>query len=116
VSLLGRLGLQRGYHHCGHRGGGRVPWDERLRLWAQRLTPAAAEVVTLVGIQESFGKAAERTLTEPAGVRPSESTGERVTEGTPGRGAAGRRGARHRAGVGLAHQGHVVFEQVLLPR
>ena len=37
--------------------------------------------MALAGIQESFGKAAERTLVKLAGLRLSESTVERVTEG-----------------------------------
>lgn len=46
----------------------------------QRLTPAAQEVATLAGIQESFGKAADRTLRKLAGIRVCESTVERTTE------------------------------------
>ena len=46
----------------------------------QRLTPGAQEVTTLAGIQESFGKAAERSLRKLAGLRLSESTVERTTE------------------------------------
>jgi hypothetical protein len=79
-SLLGELQLSRGYYHCAHCGQGHVPWDALLRLSPQRLTPAAQEVVCLAGIQESFGKAAERTLRKLAGLRLSESTVERTTE------------------------------------
>jgi hypothetical protein len=82
VSLLGVLRLQRGYYHCRDCGQGHFPWDGILRLSPQRLTPAAAEVVTLAGIQESFGKAAQRTLHKLAGLRLSESTVERATEGS----------------------------------
>jgi hypothetical protein len=56
-----------------------------LRLSPQRLTPAAQEVTSLAGIQESFGKAAERTLRKLAGLRLCASTVERTTE------AAGQR-------------------------
>ena len=79
-SLVGDLHLSRGYYHCRHCHQGHVPWDAILRLSAQRLTPAAQEVVCLAGIQESFGKAAERTLSKLAGLRLSESTVERTTE------------------------------------
>jgi hypothetical protein len=93
VSLLGGIRVARGYYHCGQCGQGHVPWDETLRLSPQCLTPAAQEVVCLAGIQESFGKAAERTLVKLAGLRLSESTVERATE------AAGtRRGERLQAG------------------
>jgi hypothetical protein len=85
VSLLGRVRLSRGYYHCRHCHRGHVPWDETLRLSPQRLSPGAEEVVSLAGIQESFGKAAGRTLRKLAGLDLSESTVERTTEATGGR-------------------------------
>lgn len=51
-----------------------------MRLSSQRLTPAAQEIATLAGVQESFGRAAKRTLTKLSGLRLSESTVERTTE------------------------------------
>lgn len=90
MSLLGELRLERGYYHCRQCGQGSFPWDQTLRLSPQRLTPAAQEVVTLAGVQESFGKAAQRTLHKLAGLRLSESTVERTTE------AAGTRLATYR--------------------
>lgn len=80
VSLLGDLRLERGYYHCRHCHTGHFPWDDLLRLSPQRLTPAAQEVTALAGIQESFGKAAGRTLRKLAGIRLSESTVQRNTE------------------------------------
>jgi hypothetical protein len=80
VSLLGDLRLERGYYHCRHCHGGHFPWDDTLRLSRQGLTPAAQEVTTLAGIQESFGKAAGRTLRKLAGIRLSEATVQRTTE------------------------------------
>jgi hypothetical protein len=74
------LRLQRGYYHCRECGQGTFPWDATLRLTEQRLTPAAQQVVCLAGIQESFGKAAGRTLRKLAGLRLSESTVQRTTE------------------------------------
>ena len=70
----------------------------------QRLTPAAQEIVCLAGIQESFGKAAGRTLRKLAGLRLSESTVQRTTEAAGS--AAGpalpcRRGVRRGSAVGL---------------
>jgi hypothetical protein len=59
------------------------------------LTPAAEEVCSLAGIQESFGKAAERTLRKLAGIRVSESTVERTTE------AAGERLGRRLGDAGV---------------
>jgi hypothetical protein len=80
ISLLGEIRVARGYYHCRHCGHGQFPWDQTLRMSAQRLTPGAQEIVALAGIQESFGKAAERTLRKLAGLRLSESTVERSTE------------------------------------
>jgi hypothetical protein len=80
VSLVGEMRLSRPYYHCKHCGQGHLPWDELLRLSPQRLTAAAEEVATLAGVQESFGKAAERTLRKMAGIHLCESTVERTTE------------------------------------
>ena len=86
--------LWRTYYHCGGCGRGSFPWDATLRLSPQRLTPAAEEVTALAGMQESFGKAADRTLRKLAGLRPCESTVERTTEE-----AGARLGARLAGGV-----------------
>jgi hypothetical protein len=91
---VGDLRLSRAYYHCGGCGRGSFPWDATLRLSPQRLTPAAEEVTALAGVQESFGKAAERTLCKLAGLRLSESTVERTTEE-----AGARLGARLAAGA-----------------
>ena len=80
VSLVGTVRLSRCYYHCSHCHSGHFPWDQILRLSPQRLTPGAQEVVSLAGIQESFGKAAGRTLRKLAGISLSESTVERTTE------------------------------------
>jgi hypothetical protein len=81
VSLVGMVRLSRCYYHCRHCHHGHFPWDETLRL-SQRLSPGAREVICLAGIQESFGKAAGRTLRKLAGICLSESTVERTTETT----------------------------------
>jgi hypothetical protein len=80
LCLLGAVKLQRHYYHCAGCAKGHYPWDDILRIAGQRLTPGAREVVCLAGIQESFGKAAGRTLHKLAGIRLSESTVERTTE------------------------------------
>jgi hypothetical protein len=80
TSLLGRMQLERHYYHCGSCGQRHYPWDETLRTAGHRLTPGAREVVSLTAIQESFGKAADRTLHKLTGLRLSESTVERTTE------------------------------------
>ncbi len=77
---MGGVRLSRAYYHCAACGRGSFPWDGALRLSPLRLTPAAEEVTALAGVQESFGKAADRTLRKLAGLRLSESTVERTTE------------------------------------
>ena len=81
TSLVGNVRLSRPYYHCEHCHTGIWPWDEILRLSPERLTPGAQEVVSLLGILNSFGKAADRALQKTAGLRLSESTTERTTEG-----------------------------------
>jgi len=77
--------LQRAYYYC-HRCGGVCPWDGAVGLTAKRLTPAAEELVTLMGTTgESFQEAAVKLLPKMASLRLSESTVQRTTE------AAGRR-------------------------
>lgn len=80
LGVLGAMRLERSYYHCQHCHHGCRPWDEQLRLSAQRLTPGAQELATLAGILDSFGQAAERTLVKLSGLRLSESTVQRTTE------------------------------------
>lgn len=61
---------------------GRLPFDQLLRLSASHLTPAAAEVTCLTGVQTSFAQASETTLRKLCGLRLCESTVERTTEST----------------------------------
>jgi hypothetical protein len=77
--------LQRAYYFC-HRCGGVVPWDQRVGLTAKRLTPAAEELVTLMGTSgESFEEAAAKLLPKMASLRLSESTVQRTSEAAGGR-------------------------------
>jgi len=85
VTLLGEVQLVRHYYHCRHCGGGFCPWDAVLGLTSAALSPAAAEIIGLAGVQASFAEASTRTLPKLAGMRVSESTVERATE------AAGQR-------------------------
>src|SRR3989304_12935 len=87
-SLLGPLRIQRCYYHCRGCGRGHVPWDRQLGLGARALTPAASEVTSIAGVQNSFAQSSEVTLRKLCGLRLSESTVERVTE------AAGEGGAK----------------------
>ncbi len=80
MSLLGDLHFSRAYYHCSHCGTGLVPLDQKAGLTAHHLTPAAAEVVSLLALESSFAHAGELTLRKSAGLRLSESTVERTTE------------------------------------
>jgi hypothetical protein len=63
-----------------------VPWDQRVGLTAKRLTPAAEELVTLMGTTgESFAEAAEKLLPKMASLRLSASTVQRTSETAGGR-------------------------------
>jgi hypothetical protein len=83
--VAGDMRLSRPYYHCQHCHHGIWPWDELLRLSAEQLTPGAQEIAALLGISNSFGKAADRMLEKVAGLRLSESTLERTTEGAGAR-------------------------------
>lgn len=82
---MGELELARSYYHCRACGQGHFPWEQTLGLSVHRLTPAASEVVCMLGVQGSFAEVSERTLRKTCGLRLSESTVERVTEGAGAR-------------------------------
>src|SRR5574337_989270 len=87
-SLVGSLRLRRHYYHCRNCHKGHVPWDRQLGLGTVALTPAASEVTSIAGVQNSFGQSSEVTLKKLCGLTLSESTVQRVTE------AAGERLAK----------------------
>src|SRR6266481_2847753 len=80
VCLLGEVRLSRPYYHCSHCQQGHFPWDLTLALEGQRYSLGVREITALAGVQDSFGKVAERTLVKMSGIRMSESTVERITE------------------------------------
>jgi hypothetical protein len=80
-SLVGAVRYRRAYYLCRTCGKGLFPFDRDAGLTTRDLTPALERVTTLAGaVADSFGKGAE-LLEEMAGVRVSESTVERTTEG-----------------------------------
>jgi len=85
---MGGLRLARHYYHCRSCRSGHVPWDRQLGLGLSALTPAASEVTSIAGVQNSFAQSSQVTLQKLCGLRLSESTVERVTE------AAGERVAK----------------------
>lgn len=79
---MGDVRIKRAYYHCAHCRQGHAPLDRAVGLTPQHLTPAAAEVVCMAGVQTSFAQAAERNLNKMCGLQLSESTVERTTEST----------------------------------
>ena len=74
MSLLGQVRVARPYYHCAHCGHGHVPLDQEVGLTDARLTPAAAEVACLAGVQTSFAQAAKTNLKKMCGLQLAEST------------------------------------------
>jgi len=79
-TLMGPIELSRPYYHCPACHRGTVPWDQSLGLNERHFTPAAQELVALVGTLVSFPKGSEKTLRKMSGLRVSESTVQRTTE------------------------------------
>ena len=72
----------RAYYYCRSCGHGSYPWDKKVGLTDQNLTPAVERLATLTGaIADSFEKGGE-LLEETAGISLSESTIQRTTEAT----------------------------------
>lgn len=80
MTLLGRVRLNRAYHHCRGCRTGRRPRDGALGLTTGGLSRGAVEAAALAGALSSFADAATRTLPRLAGLRVGESTVERTTE------------------------------------
>jgi hypothetical protein len=81
VSLLGTIHFRRAYYHCHRCDCGLFPFDTETGLGPHRVTPGAARVVSLLGLQcEGFEEAAEKVLPEACGLRLAESTVQRITE------------------------------------
>lgn len=84
MTVLGSVRVERAYYHCRHCHSGHCPWDAALGLTGSDLSRGATEMVALAGALSSFAEAAEKTLPKLSGLRVSESTAERVTEGVGG--------------------------------
>ena len=79
--LVGSIRYRRAYYLCRRCGKGLFPFDRDAGLTTRDLTPALERVATLAGtVADSFEKGAE-LLEEMAGIKLSESTVERTTEG-----------------------------------
>lgn len=106
VSLLGPVRLERAYSHCAECGHGSCPWEGEVGVTGRTLSPGAAEVACIAGVQTSCAEASVKGLPKRAGLHLAESTVERSTEAAGERLAAtqasgdasapGREGAWHR--------------------
>lgn len=83
MSLFGgALRCSRAYYYCRRCGKGLAPWDQRVGLTKQEVTPAARRLSALAGaVADAFGKGAD-LLQEMAAITLSESTVEEVAENT----------------------------------
>lgn len=89
TTLLGRVDYHRAlYHGCGCQSGW-YPTDAELGV-VEKVTPGAAEVITLQGNLSPFDEAARKVLPKVCGLNVSASTVRRITEGV-GRDLAQRR-------------------------
>ena len=80
VRLLGPVRFERAYYHCAGCGHGSCPWEGELGVTAATLSPGAAEVACLAGVQTSFAEASTKVLPKLAGLRLAEATVERSPE------------------------------------
>jgi hypothetical protein len=80
VSLFGPVRLELSYYRCSQCGASQKPWDAALRLTAQAITPAAAQVTAQAGVLASFAEGSRQILKTMSGLTLSESTVERTTE------------------------------------
>lgn len=78
-TLLGKAVYERAYYHCEHGHGGWFPTDEEFGI-ERKQTPAARELITLVGTLEPFESGAHLVLSRLTGLSASASTVQRTTE------------------------------------
>lgn len=78
---MGDVRYERAYYHGCDCDGGQAPTDAALGL-EERVTPAAAEVISLQGTLGSFEEVAVKVLPKSSGLNVSTSTVQRVAEGT----------------------------------
>jgi hypothetical protein len=79
TTLMGQAVYERAYYYCPACGEGHFPTDEELRI-AVKQTPAAQEVIALIGVLEPFEEGAGRLLPKLCGINVSGSTVQRTTE------------------------------------
>jgi len=86
VSLLGTIRFRRAYYYCRACQAGLFPFDGEAGLGTHEVTPGAQRVACLLGLcGDGFEEAAQKLLPEACGLRLSESTVQRLTEGAGAR-------------------------------
>lgn len=78
-TLLGDALYERAYYHCAHCHTGIFPTDEEFGI-ADKKTPGATEVISLMGVLEPFEEGAHEVLPRLSGLNVSASTVQRTTE------------------------------------
>lgn len=76
---MGAVVYERAYYYCPHCHHGEHPTDEVLGV-ARQQTPAAQEVIALMGVLEPFDEGAHQVLPKLSGLNVSTSTVQRTTE------------------------------------
>lgn len=79
TTLLGTVVYERAYYHCAHCHSGLFPTDGEYGI-ADKQTPGAAEVISLMGVLEPFAEGAQDVLPRMSGLNVSASTVQRTTE------------------------------------
>lgn len=97
--LVGDYTLTRPYYGCAACEHGRAPLDERLGLGPGALSPGLARVACRLGIEDSFGEAAD-ALAETLRVDVAREATRRITEGIGQVAEAAEQAAMARAQAG----------------
>jgi hypothetical protein len=96
---MGTVVYERAYYHCPHCRHGAHPTDAELGV-ARRQTPAAQEVLALIGVLGPFEEGARQVLPRLSGLNVSAATVQRTTEDV-GRDVAEKRAAGQTFGPAL---------------
>jgi len=81
LTVCGLVSLPRAYYHCGACGKGHCPFDQENHLLRDQISTGLRPLVCLAGTLMSFEGGSDDLLRRFAGVRLSESTVRRATEG-----------------------------------
>lgn len=80
TTVLGDVGIDRGYYHCDKCGGGVIPKDEELNISGTSFSPGVQRMIGRVGAKGSFEEG-RRDIKELAGIEVKTKEVERISEG-----------------------------------